>query len=384
MSYSSIDQIQKVLAQSVFKHTLDKKKAAGRALGTIVEIITYYLIRQWNLSSDVTIELRLPEFGQTQITHNVEFGIHPCIYCQEYEIINPNILPLTSKKLVKNCRDIAEILQNFDLIDNQILSRGFLQRNRCLIGRNINENKLALCDLKYYSEQEVTVEIAILKLHPFAIFECKRVGIEEGAKKGPTTIEKAKQGAYVAKHISSLQKIRSVNGKVFGALAKPDGSFEIQPYEKALNQMIYHAPVTDLTNFILTIGIASNHGNLFTSDNPNKELLVLKHSYDWLLFLTDEGLAKFVRELILEPLPELESVQKAFLASYDAPRSSKRINQFTKVRILRDAHIVLINYFSKNIRQIEEEWFNILSPQNKPIITLQNQLKTLAQKEWYL
>ncbi len=53
----------------------------------------------------------------------------------------------------------------------------------------------------------------------------------------------------------------------------------------------------------------------------------------------------------------------------------------TKVRILRDAHIVLINYFSKNIRQIESEWFNILSPQNKPIITLQNQLQTLAQKE---
>ncbi|MGD1715830.1 hypothetical protein [Dapis sp. BLCC M172] len=74
--------------------------------------------------------------------------------------------------------------------------------------------------------------------------------------------------------------------------------------------------MTNLTNFILTIGIASNHGNWFTSDNPNKELLVLKNSYDWLLFLTDEGLAKFVRELILEPLPEFESVQKAFLASY--------------------------------------------------------------------
>ncbi|MGB3514344.1 MAG: hypothetical protein WBA93_35065 [Microcoleaceae cyanobacterium] len=62
MSYSSIDEIQKVLAQSIFKHTLDKKKAAGRALGTIVEIITYYLIRQWNIYSYVTIELRLPEF----------------------------------------------------------------------------------------------------------------------------------------------------------------------------------------------------------------------------------------------------------------------------------------------------------------------------------
>ncbi|MGB3514345.1 MAG: hypothetical protein WBA93_35070 [Microcoleaceae cyanobacterium] len=259
-----------------------------------------------------------------------------------------------------------------------------LQKNRCLIGRNSNESKLALCDLKSYSDQEVTVEIAILKLHPFAIFECKRVGIEEGAKKGPTTIEKAKQGAYVAKHVSSLQKIRSVDGKVFGALAKPDGDFEIQPYEKALHQMIYHAPVKDLINFILTIGIASNHGNWFTSDNPNKELLVLKQSYDWLLFLTDEGLAKFIRELILEPLPELAPVQKAFVVSYDTPRSSKRINQFTKVRILRNAHLVLVNYFSKNIKQIEEQWFNVISPQNKSITTLQSQLQTLVQKEWYL
>ena len=30
---------------------------------------------------------------------------------------------------------------------------------------------------------------------PFAIFECKRVGVEEGMRKGPQRIEKAKQGA---------------------------------------------------------------------------------------------------------------------------------------------------------------------------------------------
>ncbi|HIK09098.1 MAG TPA: hypothetical protein IGS52_02325 [Oscillatoriaceae cyanobacterium M33_DOE_052] len=60
MSYASIDEIQKTLANQVFQHTSDQKKAAGRALGTLIEIITYYLIRQWNLASYVTIELKLP------------------------------------------------------------------------------------------------------------------------------------------------------------------------------------------------------------------------------------------------------------------------------------------------------------------------------------
>src|SRR5579862_8999707 len=51
MSYESIDAIQKALADDVFKHAKDRKKAAGRALGTIVELITYYTLRQWGLGS---------------------------------------------------------------------------------------------------------------------------------------------------------------------------------------------------------------------------------------------------------------------------------------------------------------------------------------------
>lgn len=41
MPYKSVDKLQKVLAEDIFEHTKDPKKAAGRALGTIVEIITY-------------------------------------------------------------------------------------------------------------------------------------------------------------------------------------------------------------------------------------------------------------------------------------------------------------------------------------------------------
>ena len=42
----------------------------------------------------------------------------------------------------------------------------------------------------------------------------------------------------------------------------------------------------------------SNHGNWFTSGNQNKEMKVLAQSYDWLLFLTDDGLAQFITDLL--------------------------------------------------------------------------------------
>jgi hypothetical protein len=44
MAYESVDQLQKVLAVKVFHYAKDAKKAAGRALGTLVEIITFYLL----------------------------------------------------------------------------------------------------------------------------------------------------------------------------------------------------------------------------------------------------------------------------------------------------------------------------------------------------
>ena len=56
-----------------------------------------------------------------------------------------------------------------------------------------------------------------------------------------------------------------------------------------------------LSHFVLTIGVVSNHGNWFTSENHNKELKVLAQSYDWLLFLTDAGIAQFIDEVLLHP-----------------------------------------------------------------------------------
>ena len=76
MTYKSIDAVQEELATEFFARTADAKKASGRALGTFVEIITYYLLKQWGLQSALSIETRLPEYGNNELTHNVEFTLH--------------------------------------------------------------------------------------------------------------------------------------------------------------------------------------------------------------------------------------------------------------------------------------------------------------------
>ena len=122
----------------------------------------------------------------------------------------------------------------------------------------------------------------------------------------------------------------------------------------------------------------SNHGNWFTSDNQNKELKVLAQSYDWLLFLTDKGLAQFIKKLLYKPTKKYEPIRKAFLSSYT---KVKKKNQFTKVQMNIDADYLLLDYFSKNIKTIEG-WFNVISPKKKSLATLKDELKELKNKNW--
>ena len=76
MSYDSVDKLQNILASGIFHYAKDAKKAAGRALGTFVELITYYVIKNWKLETYTAIERPLPEFANNEITHNVEFTLH--------------------------------------------------------------------------------------------------------------------------------------------------------------------------------------------------------------------------------------------------------------------------------------------------------------------
>ncbi|MCR5658346.1 MAG: hypothetical protein K6G25_03365 [Bacteroidales bacterium] len=369
MSYKSIDTLQKALSEKVFAHTKDSKKAAGRALGTLIEIITYYLLREWRLSDFISIERKLAEYGNSSITHNVEFTLHPLIKRTTNTITIKR--GLDSKRIAKE----LAIGKDFSVKKNNLIEKGTIQKNACVIADNetiaINSN----VDEIRNNIVEFTTCWQMAK--PYAMVECKRVGVEEGNKKGPQTIEKAKQGAYVAQTTSSLQKIRNDKGEKYGIIYK-DGKAIIKPYSDLLDEIINSNDLKLLKNFTLSVGVVSNHGNWFTSEDQNKELKVLAQSYDWLLFLTDEGLAQFITDLLLEPSIEYKPIQDAFMSSY---KEGKKSNTFTKARINYAAHQALCNYFSNHIIEIER-WFNIISPENNSLQMLKDTLSNLSSKKW--
>jgi hypothetical protein len=259
---------------------------------------------------------------------------------------------------------------------NLILARNGILRNAALIGNSAHSGLLAYLECVEHHKMTVTVVEQLSK--PYAMLECKRVGVEEGMRKGPQTIEKAKQGAYVAKAVSSVHKSRNSQGALLGIVHKADGSIYSRPYAELVDEISRSQDAELLRDFVLTIGIVSNHGNWFTSDNPNKELRVLAQSYDWLVFLTDRGLAEFITELLLDPKPLLRPAKKAFLASY---KGDKTKNQFTKVQMSYEADQVLQKYFATNRKKIES-WFNVIAPTQRTMKVLQDELRRLRAKNW--
>ena len=384
MAYKSVDKIQKILADEVFNHTKDPKKASGRALGTLVEIITYYLLKTWKLNNSISIERGLAEYGNPNITHNVEYSLHP--------IVRSSVLPIdkSTKSITSYIILKALIETDFDLVgferkNNQLLSNNIL-RNACTIAAS--ENSFLLSSIKSDVGDKLELHIYEQNKKPYAIFECKRVGVEEGMTKGPQTIEKAKQGAYVARTASSLQKIRSESGELQGIIYKSDGSYTIKPYINLMEEIISSSDVELLRKFILTVGVVSNHGNWvkktvngdlnFSEENFQKELMVLAQSYDWLLFLTDKGLSDFIDNMLLNPISELQFLKDTFLLSYAA---EKKKNQFTKVQMNIEADRILLKYFNENLSTIES-WFNVVSPNQKNITDLKGELEELKNKNW--
>jgi hypothetical protein len=165
-----------------------------------------------------------------------------------------------------------------------------------------------------------------------------------------------------------------------------DGTFRFGEYDKLLDEIVTTDNKEMYGDFILTVGVVSNHGNWFTSDNPNKELVVLRDAYDWLLFLTDDGIATFIDELLLNPTADYYKVKQAFLASYESTGPTirkKSKNQFTKTTINREADLLLQNYFKKN-RGTIEQWMNILTPSQKSLTDLKTQLNKLSKKDYHI
>jgi hypothetical protein len=375
MSYESVDQLQKVLTENVFHYAKDGKKAAGRALGTLVEIITFYALKSWGFEHAIAIERRLPEFANDDITHNVEYSLHPSVDTITLDFTAKS-LPLTARKILSNTVLRQREIPSEAVKSNSLLSKDLILRNSCTIAEIDGVFMNAYLDM--YSRGTGKYAVVTLLQRPFAIFECKRVGVEEGMKKGPQTIEKAKQGAYVARMVSSLQKMRYSNGGMAGVIQRPDGTIEIDDYFKLMARIIALADAELLSRFVLTVGVVSNHGNWFTSENHNKELKVLAQAYDWLLFLTDAGLSQFIDRLLFNPTRELQPAKDAFLKSYTGQKGA---NQFTKVKIARTADIALQSYFRKN-RTLIESWFNVIAPARKKLSVLKSELKTLQCKNW--
>ena len=218
MAYESVDKLQNVLGDKIFHYTQDKKKAAGRALGTIVEIITYYLLKTWGFNNSTSIERGLIEYGNEDISHNVEYSLHPIIQEYEVSIVNDG-KSITATKIFKALENKLNT-SKFDKKNNTLLDKHNTLRNACTIGES--KDSFLLTSFKSTDQKEYKLFVFEQTHKPYAMFECKRVGVEEGNKKGPQTIEKAKQGAYVARTASSLQKIRTDKGEKYGIIYRSD------------------------------------------------------------------------------------------------------------------------------------------------------------------
>lgn len=235
MGYQSVDALQKVLVDKVFSYAKDRKKAAGRALGTLVEIITYYSLKGWGFRDNVAIERALPEYGNPTITHNVEFSLHPVLRRQSMAL-RQFALPLTSNRLRAALDSFGFSHSDLPAKAAQVLSRQGVLRNACTFGES--SSAFCIASVDETRDDHYALTVSVLSRHPFAVFECKRVGIEEGMKKGPQSIEKAKQGAYVARTVSSLQKIRYSDGTVGGVIHLPRGRLYHKPYVELLEEVV--------------------------------------------------------------------------------------------------------------------------------------------------
>lgn len=375
MAFESVDKLQKALEENIFHYAKDSKKAAGRALGTMVEIITYYLLKSWGFNDDISIERGLEEYGNPEITHNVEYSLHPVI--SNYKVQVPNDgKSITGNKILKSLADKGFLFDSFNPKPTNLLSKNFILRNACTIA--VSKSSYLICSFDKQIDDDFEVRVFEQSNKPYAIFECKRVGVEDGISKGPQTIEKAKQGAYVARVISSLQKIRTESGEMQGIIYKSDNTIYSKPYIDLMEEVIHSNDGELLRKFILTVGVVSNHGNWFTSDNQNKELKVLAQSYDWLLFLTDSGLSAFIEKLLISKKSTYKAIRDAFTSSYTA---NKKKNQFTKVQMNLEADRLLLGFFKDNLKEVEG-WFNIISPSGKALSTLKSELKVLKNKKW--
>ena len=190
MPYESVDALQHALTRDVFHYAKDAKKAAGRALGTLVEIITFYLIKSWGYEKHTAIERHLPEYANPEITHNVEFSLHP-----SYELVSFQIpkseLPLTPRKLAKHISAPGWTVAGMKT--TQLLTSDQVLRNACILYEDAA--RMIIAYLGKATKNAYRVSMHHLNPHPFAVLECKRVGVEEGGQERSTDNRESQAGS---------------------------------------------------------------------------------------------------------------------------------------------------------------------------------------------
>ena len=155
MPHQSVDSLQRTLADSVFGYTTDRKKAAGRALGTLVEIITFYMLRAWGFRDNLVIERPVPEFANPSIVHNVEFSLHR-VFAKRDVHAESMALPLTTAKLKRH----VQYLSDMELKSTQLLSSDRVKRNSCVIREQ--ESGIIVANLDSYQESNQNITLCSL------------------------------------------------------------------------------------------------------------------------------------------------------------------------------------------------------------------------------
>jgi hypothetical protein len=144
-AYQSVDQLQKVLVQEVFHYAKDAKKAAGRALGTLVEIVTFYMLKSWGFEHSVAIERPLAEYGNSEINHNVEYSLHPIL--REHALSLPNVgASVTANRILRMIDQNKFSTLGFEQISRLLLTGSAILRNSCVIAHGPKSHLIVTLD----------------------------------------------------------------------------------------------------------------------------------------------------------------------------------------------------------------------------------------------
>lgn len=363
-----VDEVQKRLQEEIFKDRVDTKKAAGRALGTIQEIIVWFLLETHDLGVRTLLEYQLPEYGSNDILHNVEFSVHPLRSIDSLPLKGTKNLSLRlpNKIINQHSKQKENLVSRVNVLEtHRQFGRKVRLVNRCFVKNRVDWDYEEVYLGRYKNQNEG--ELVTISKTPIAFIESKRVGLEEGTTTGPQTIEKAKQASYVALRSSKLQKIFHSSG-VKGVIEMPDGKTIIDSYEKLWNDLIKKGETEMLRGVIRSIIFLSDHINWYVKGVEKKDLRILKQSYDWTIWIEDKGLAGFVEEFLLTD----GVVRDVFYKNYVERKKGGAL--FTKNRLDDEVYSILFDFFQKNAKKIKETWLKVLTPKDRTFDDLVKEL----------